>query len=100
MYVMDESKAKFSLGGSFYRADNPPFGATFTYYLKESIKTQKANRIEIEKESAKKGEEAPYPTLEQLTKEDLEETPYLLFSIFDKIISLSVIDCSSSSGCA
>ena len=84
MYVMDESKAKFSLGGSFYRADNPPFGATFTYYLKESIKTQKANRIEIEKESAKKGEEAPYPTLEKLTKEDLEETPYLLFSIFDQ----------------
>lgn len=83
MYVMDESKAKTTLGGSFYRADNPPFGATITYYLKESIKTQKAKRTEIEKDAAKKGEDAPYPTLDQLTKEDLEESPFLLFSIYD-----------------
>ncbi|HRS02151.1 MAG TPA: glycosyl hydrolase [Bacteroidota bacterium] len=84
MYVMDESKAKYTQGGSFYRADNPPFGATFTYYLKESIKTQKEKRNELENEASKKGEEAPYPTLEQLTKEDLEESPYLLFSIYDQ----------------
>jgi len=84
MYVMDESKAKYTQGGSFYRADNPPFGATFTYYLKESIKTQKEKRNALENEASKKGEEAPYPSLEQLTKEDLEESPYLLFSIYDQ----------------
>jgi len=30
-----------SVGTSFFKADNPPFGATFTYYIKEAPKTKK-----------------------------------------------------------
>ena len=29
-------------GASFFTAPNPPFGATFTYYLKDSLKTKKS----------------------------------------------------------
>ena len=36
---------KASQGGGFYAAPNPPFGATFTYYLKESIQTAKQNLL-------------------------------------------------------
>ncbi len=44
-----------SLGSSFYKADNPPFGATFTYYVKEAPKTtEKNNRKEKEKKHDRK----------------------------------------------
>src|SRR5256885_3216957 len=31
-------------GDAFYAADNPPFGANFTYYLKDKVKTKKEKR--------------------------------------------------------
>ena len=39
MYIQSQplgGRGKSFQGESFYTADNPPFGATFTYYLKES----------------------------------------------------------------
>src|SRR5204863_7243230 len=39
-------------GSAFFTAENPSFGATFTYYLKEAIKTQKQRRQEAEKAAA------------------------------------------------
>ncbi len=68
-------------GGSYYAADNPPFGATFTYYLKEDIKTLKEKRREREKELLEAGKPVPYPSWEELRKEDQEESPYLLFTV-------------------
>src|SRR5262249_52994533 len=53
-------------GSAFYTADNPPFGATFTYYLKDTLKTQKQKRREAEKEEGKKGGPLPYPTKQHL----------------------------------
>ena len=47
MYIQDAPLAgdgKAFQGASFYIAPNPPFGATFTYYLKESLKTRKQVR--------------------------------------------------------
>ena len=60
-------------GSAFYTADNPPFGATFTYYLKEAIKTRKEKSQDAEKAAAKKGAPAPYPAAEQLRAEAEEE---------------------------
>src|SRR5262249_20996667 len=37
-------------GAAFYTADNPPFGATITYYLKDPIKSLKQQRRDAEKE--------------------------------------------------
>lgn len=73
-----------SLGSSFFKADNPPFGATFTYYIKEAPKTRKEIRQEKDKELVKKGEPVYYPSWEELRKEDSEEKPYLLFTINDE----------------
>ena len=42
------------VGTSFYKADNPPFGATFTYYIKEAPKTRKEKRQDEEKKLEKK----------------------------------------------
>ena len=43
-------------GDAFYTAENPPYGAVFTAYLKEKIKTKKEKRQDAEKEAAKKNQ--------------------------------------------
>jgi hypothetical protein len=70
-------------GASYYTADNPPIGATFTYYIKESAETLKARRQEDEKEKIKTDEPIRYPTYEELKAEREEEAAYLLVSIMD-----------------
>ncbi len=70
-----------SYGSSYYRAPNPEFGATFTYYVKDVPKTLKAERKEKEKAAAKDNKPVPQPTLEDLREESLEIAPYLVFTI-------------------
>jgi len=74
---------KGSQGETFFTADNPPFGATFTYYFKENIKTKKQLRKEAEKKAIENGDEIKYPTNEELNEEEKEESPYLVFTIID-----------------
>ncbi len=70
-------------GGGFYRAPNPPFGATFTYYLKVSIKTKKELRQAAEQAAAKKGADVFYPPWDSLKAESEERPPQLIFTITD-----------------
>ena len=77
------SSGKGSQGQSYFTAPNPPVGAVFTYYLKESIKTKQQLRREAEKNIEKKGEDIPYPSWDELRAEDDEEKPYLLFTVSD-----------------
>lgn len=71
-------------GESYYTAENPPVGAVFTYYLKESILTKKQERQKKEKELVKKKEAVSYPSFEEMRAEDNEQKPYLLFTITDE----------------
>ncbi|HRN27459.1 MAG TPA: glycosyl hydrolase [Ignavibacteriaceae bacterium] len=82
--MFTKRSATFSgVGSSYYKADNPPFGAAFTYYIKEVPKTLKQQRQEKEKELIKKNEPVPYPSFEDLRKEDDEQKSFLLFTIYD-----------------
>jgi photosystem II stability/assembly factor-like uncharacterized protein len=72
------------VGASFYKADNPTFGATFTYYIKEAPKTLRQQRQDKEKELIKNNEPVYYPSFDDLRKEDDEEKPFLLFTIYDQ----------------
>ncbi len=74
---------KASLGETFYTADNPPFGATFTFYLKEGLKTRTELRHEREKEAIKKKLDPPYPTLDELRAEENEEKPEIILTVRD-----------------
>ncbi|QNL23019.1 glycosyl hydrolase [Hyphobacterium sp. CCMP332] len=76
-------RGKSSQGESLFTADNPPFGAIFTYYLKDKTQTIEEKRKEKEKEIKKNNGDVYYPDLEDLRKEDREEKPYLLFVIRD-----------------
>ena len=74
---------KAFLGASYYTADNPAFGATFTYHLKDGTKTAKQKRKDAEKEAEKAKQAVPYPTKEQLRDEVEEEAPAVQLTITD-----------------
>jgi photosystem II stability/assembly factor-like uncharacterized protein len=70
-------------GESFYLAPNPPFGAVFTYYLKDELKTLQKERVQKEREVEKEGGEAPYPTWADLQKESRETAPAIIATVKD-----------------
>jgi photosystem II stability/assembly factor-like uncharacterized protein len=71
-------------GDSFYTAENPPYGAVFTAYLKEKVKTKKEKRQEAEKEAGKKNQTLPYPTNDELRSETEEPKPEVYFIVYDE----------------
>ena len=71
-------------GEAFYTAENPPYGAVFTAYLKEKLKTKKEKRQEAEKEAAKKNQTLPYPTHGELRAETEESKPEVYFVVYDE----------------
>ncbi len=74
---------KASQGASFFVAPNPAFGATFTYYLKDSIETRKDKRQKSEKKKAKDGGDTPTPGWDALREEKLEEKPAIMLTVRD-----------------
>lgn len=85
------------LGGAYYVADNPPYGATFTYYLKDKFKSKKEIRQDQEKKAQPKEGEAgtkkgtteqggasfTYPTMDQLRAEAEETAPAVYLVVSD-----------------
>ncbi len=70
-------------GDSYYTAPNPDYGACFTYYLKNGLKTRREIRREEEKELREEGKDLFYPSWEELRKEDLEEKPLIILTVTD-----------------
>jgi photosystem II stability/assembly factor-like uncharacterized protein len=79
-----EVGGKSSQGDSFFVAPNPPFGAVFTYYLSEDIRTAKEQRRESEKTLEKSGGDTPYPGWEALRKEEIEDAPAIVLTVRDE----------------
>ncbi|MGE5357134.1 MAG: VPS10 domain-containing protein [Deltaproteobacteria bacterium] len=74
---------KAALGETFYTAPNPPFGATFTYYLRDGIQTLAGERKKRENELSKNNKEIGFPGWESLDREKTKEIPSVFFSIID-----------------
>ena len=70
-------------GAAHYVAPNPPFGAVFTYYLKDDVKTRKAVREEQEKASRERQEAAVFPGWEAVEQERLEPEPGIWLIVRD-----------------
>jgi photosystem II stability/assembly factor-like uncharacterized protein len=70
-------------GAAYYAAPNPPFGATFTYYLKEKLQSRRERRQEAEKKTIKAGKEVKIPTIEEHRAEDEEKEPQILLIVRD-----------------
>ncbi len=83
LYMEDESFGRRSMGDNFYRAENHPMGAVFTYYIKDTYPTRKDVRKKSEKEAKEKYASSAYPTFDELRAEDNEPASYLIFEITD-----------------
>lgn len=68
---------------SVYRAPNPPYGAVFTYYVKESMETIKGNRKKEEGKLEKGNKDIAFPGWNELEKERLQDQPNFWLVIKD-----------------
>ncbi len=79
-----DANGKGCLGETFYLAPNPPFGAVFSYYLKDGLKTGAEARREEEGKLVKDGKPVPFPGWDDLRKEENEEKPSIIMTITDE----------------
>ena len=86
LYVPDTRRGwggKGDWGVGRYSADNPPYGAVFAYYLPEDLQSLKDQRRKEETARQKEGEDNPYPSWDQLRREDREEAPSITLTVRD-----------------
>lgn len=75
---------KGMFGETFFSAPNPPFGAVFTYYLKEPLRTAAEARREREKEQREAGKAVTFPGWAALRAEENEEKPEVVLTVTDE----------------
>ena len=68
-------------GADGYAADNPPFGAVFTYHLSQKYKTKKGERKKKEKELAKAGKDVPFQGWDVLEEERRQAKPKIWLTV-------------------
>jgi photosystem II stability/assembly factor-like uncharacterized protein len=72
-----------SQGAGAYRAENPPFGAVFTYHLRDGYESLEAQRKERERE-IEEGEDVSFPGWDELEAEMREQGPEVQVVIRDE----------------
>ena len=77
----DDMKA--SQGAAFVTMPNPPFGAVFTYYLRDEIKSSKELRRDKERAIAAEGGDTPNPGWDLIHQQEQEEPPSIVLKIQD-----------------
>jgi hypothetical protein len=79
-----QARGQPTLGSSSFKAANPPFGAVFTYYLREDVLTAQKTRHKEEKKLRQTGEDVPFPGWEQLRQEAVAGKPRVLLLVRDE----------------
>ncbi len=86
MYLPDSRRGwggKGDWGIGRYTADNPPYGVVLSYYLPQDLLSLKKQRRKAEQAKAGQGEDTPYPSWDQLRREDREQEPGITLVIRD-----------------
>lgn len=87
IFVQETGKSRGSQGEQLWFAENPPYGAVITYWLKDTLQTKRQQRLASGRAGARQGqpaEAAPsYPSQEQLTAEADEDPPQVVLTITD-----------------
>jgi len=68
-------------GDNFWLADNPPFGAVFTYHLADELSSLEDQRHEAEKALREENEPVGYPAWDNLRTEDREHAPQIVLTV-------------------
>ncbi len=71
------------VGAQKYAADNPDFGAVFTYNINTEFKSKKALRKEMEKEAKKDGKPLTFAGYDALDTENDERKPKIWLTVMD-----------------
>jgi len=79
-----QAKGMPTLGSTSFVAENPPYGAVFTYYLNDLPKTAKTERQTAEKNARKQNASVPFPGWDKLRMELNEANPQVLLLIRDE----------------
>ncbi len=77
-----EDEVSDSQGDAEYRAENPPFGATFTYHLRDGYESLEDRRREREEELGE-DEDVPFPGWDALERETREQGPVVQVVVRD-----------------
>jgi hypothetical protein len=72
-----------SQGSGAFAAPNPPYGAVFTYYLKNQIRSRREQRQQAERAAARQGRDIYPPSWDSLRTEDREEAPAVVLTVSD-----------------
>lgn len=72
-----------SQGASYFIAENPPFGAVFTYFLGEELQSREQQRQADEKALIEKGADTPFPGWDAVEAERRETDPAILILVKD-----------------
>ena len=72
-----------SQGDAYFVAPNPDFGAVFTYYLPEKLRSRKEQRRETEKERESGNDDVAFPSWERIEQEELEDAPAVVLTVTD-----------------
>jgi photosystem II stability/assembly factor-like uncharacterized protein len=78
-------RSKGVQGHAFFTAPNPPFGAVFTYYLKDGLETRRQQRQAAERRLRDQGEPVYYPTWDELRVEEGERDPAIVLTVTDEV---------------
>lgn len=84
-YWYVQKQGMYGQGDNDYKAPNPDYGATFTYYLKSGLTdSKKKGRTEAEKKLAKNKQNIPFPGWDTLDEEKNEEKNGIYLVIKDE----------------
>lgn len=70
-------------GSDWWQEDNPPFGATITYYLRDGYESTGERRRKDDLARLREGDGAAFPDWQTLRAEDREEAPRLIVTVRD-----------------
>ncbi len=80
---IEKRDRRMTRGANFWTAPNPPYGATFTYWLRDGLKTLREQRNEAEEAAREAKTDAPIATMAELRREDLEVEPQVFLVVRD-----------------
>jgi hypothetical protein len=75
---------KASQGAAFFTAENPPFGAVFTYHLAKELQSREKARQEKEEPLLEAGKDTPFPGWAEVEAERREPKPVVVLTVKDE----------------
>jgi photosystem II stability/assembly factor-like uncharacterized protein len=70
-------------GHDYFRTENPPYGAVFTYYMSEALQTSEQVRQEAERPLVEAGDDTPFPGFDVVESERREAPPRMWLVVRD-----------------